>query len=390
MNETVFPLEEFRTRVRNVRAAMAAEGLDALLFVGARNWFRDHYIRYLANYDAPGPLSLMVLPLEGEPTLLIGEEWDLARARAVTWIDDVRADRDLAQAAVDVLREVLRSTKLDTVKLGVAGGEGLGFSALEALPSHVFRGIAGAFPRTDLVEASASLESIRLIRSPREIEVLRQAARIGDAGAQAFYATAREGISERELWTEVWYAMQSAGAQDVHSSIARGPGSFWMHPPSGARLAKGDFISEEFSPRLHGYFSQSNRMCIVGGLTREWRELCRAALEARDTAIQAIKPGAVACEVVEKVAKVVAKSQVGTMDMGGVHRVGQGAGLCLDEAPYLTSASRTVLQEGMTMAVHPIIYVPYIHSLLMLGEYVLVTKDGCEVLTRPQTEILGV
>jgi hypothetical protein len=40
--------------------------------------------------------------------------------------------------------------------------------------------------------------------------------------------------------------------------------------------------------------------------------------------------------------------------------------------------------------VHPIVYVPYLHSLMMLGEYVLVTKDGHEVLTSPQAEILSV
>ena len=365
---------------------MLDEGIDVLLIFGSRQWYRDHYIHYLANYDLPGRPSMIVLPLEDEPALLIGDEWDLERARDKTWISDVRVTSDLARDTV----EALRSRPLGRGKVGIAGGEGYGYSALEAFPSNVYGAIKEAFPTVQMDSASQLVDSIRAIRSPREIEVLRKASRISDIGAEAFYATVREGISERELWTEIWYAMESAGAQDLHVSICRGPGSFWLHPPSSARLSKGDVVSVEFSPRLHGYFSQANKMCIIGGMTREWRELCQMAIEVRDAAIESIQPGVMACKVVENIAKLVAKFQLGTMDIGGAHRLGHGSGPSLDEWPALTSVSQTVLQEGMSLAVHPIVYVPYLHSLFMLGEYVLVTKDGHEVLTTPQAEILTV
>lgn len=386
MIETVFPLEEYQSRVRNVRKAMSRDGFEVLLIFGARQWYRDHYIRYMANYDTPGRPSIMVLPLEDEPALLISDDWDLERAREVTWIQEVSATSDLAGSTV----EVLRSRRLRAGKFGIAGGEGYGYTALEAFPSNIYSAVKEAFSTTQIDGASRMMDNIRAIRSPREIEVLRKASKISDEGAEAFYATVKEGISERDLWTEIWYAMESAGAEDLHTSMCRGPGSFWLHPPSKHRLSKDDFVSVEFSPRYHGYFSQSNKMCIIGGMTREWRKLCRVVLEARDMAIQSIRPGVMACEIVEKIAKLVAGSQVGTMDIGGAHRIGHGSGPSLDEWPYLTSESQTVLQEGMSLAIHPIIYVPYIHSLLMLGEYVLVTKDGYEILTKPQTEVLGV
>jgi Xaa-Pro aminopeptidase len=113
-------------------------------------------------------------------------------------------------------------------------------------------------------------------------------------------------------------------------------------------------------------------------------------VEVRDAAIDLIRPGVIACDIVEKVAKHVAGFQLGTMDIGGAYRLGHGCGPSLDEWPSLNSLSRTVLREGMGLAVHPIIYVPYLHSLFMLGEYVLVTENGHEVLTKRQTEILTI
>ena len=386
MIETVFPLDEYQSRVQKIREAMTGEGMRALLIYGRRQWYLDHYIRYVANYDTPGRPSLILLPLEDEPALLIGDEWDLERAREVTWIEDVRVATDLPSAAVDILT----SRGLSSGKIGVAGAEGMGYAGLEVFPSNVYGAIRKAFPKMELDGASQIMDNIRAIRSPREIEVLRHASRLSDIGADIFYATVREGISERELWTEIWYAMESAGAQDVHCSMCRGPGSFWLHPATDHRLSKGDFVSVEFSPRYHGYFSQSNKMCIIGGMTREWEKLCRLAVEVRDASIALIRPGAVASTIVNEIVELVSGSQVGTMDMGGVHRLGHGSGPCLDEWPALTSKSETILQEGMSLAVHPIIYVPYIHSVLMLGEYVLVTRDGHEVLTTPQTEIFGV
>ena len=386
MIETVFPFEEYRSRVEKIRGVMNGEGLRALLIYGTRQWYLDHYIRYVANYDSPGRPSMILLPLEDEPALLIGDDWDLERARETTWIDDVRVAPDLPGATVDVMA----SRGLSAGKVGIAGAEGMGYSSLEVFPWDVFEAIRKAFPEIVLSDTSRQLDNLRAIRSPREIDVLRQASKISDIGAEAFYATVREGISERELWTEIWYAMESAGAEDAHCSMCRGPGSFWLHPASDQRLSKGDFVSVEFSPRYHGYFSQSNKMCIIGGMTREWDKLCRLALEARDLAIALIRPGAVASKTVNRIVELVSKSQVGTMDMGGVHRLGHGSGPCLDEWPALTSKSDIVLQKDMSLAVHPIIYVPYIHSLLMLGEYVLVTEDGNELLTTPQTEIPGV
>jgi Xaa-Pro aminopeptidase len=86
------PAEEQEGRLRRAREAMAEQGLDALLVYGAAEVNADP-IRYLAGYVHvfPGASSLFILPLEGEPVLLIDQPWHLEEARKMAFVDDVRA-----------------------------------------------------------------------------------------------------------------------------------------------------------------------------------------------------------------------------------------------------------------------------------------------------------
>jgi Xaa-Pro aminopeptidase len=261
----------------------------------------------------------------------------------------------------------------------------MGFSALDTLPVSVteFFGVSGI----EVADIGAAMNGLRAIRSEEELAILRESSRIADIGGRAFLDVVRAGVSEREAWSEAWYAMQRAGAEDVHMTLCCGPRSFWPHPPSDAVFKSGDVVSVELSPRVSGYFSQANRMCFIGEPSREWQELSDLAIEALDVARNAVRPGLEVRQVVERVSKFISRNPLGTMDVGGVHRLGHGCGLAIDEGPFLTSASTEILQPNMTMALHPIVYLPYRHSLLMLGDYVRVTDNVAEALTTAQREI---
>jgi len=375
---------EYAKRLAALRGALEARDLPVAIVQGARNWYRDHAIRYLTGYDSPLAPSLLLVFRDGRaPVLLLRDADDLARARAATRIAEPVGCESLAAALVEQLRE----RRLEPRRIGIAGGECMGFSALDVLPADIARALDQAFPGSELVDVGGDLLASRMVRSDSEIALLREAAHVADIGAEIFLATVRQGVSERDLWSEIWHAMQQAGAEDLHISLCRGPASFWPHPPSDAVFAAGDIVSIELSPRVGGYFSQANRMCFVGEPNREWQDLAALAKAALATAIGAMRPGIAAKEVVASVSRLIGQSPLATMDVGGVHRIGHGCGISLDEGPFLTSASTISLRPNMTMACHPIIYLPYRHSLLMLGDYVRITEDGAEVLTRPQSTI---
>jgi Xaa-Pro aminopeptidase len=382
-SSSVFPREEFVERRKRTREALGRRNVDTLLVLSERNWYRDHAIRYLTGYDCPtSPTLLLLLPLEGASTLIVGTPAEAERAASFAGVETVRVAADGVAAALDWKRV---QPKLQ--RLGIAGGECMGFSALDVLPRRISRAVHTVHPGLELVDVGGALLELRAVRSERELTVLRKAAVIANIGADAFFATMRAGVTERDLWSEIWYVMQRAGADDVHMSLCCGPRSFWPHPPSDAAFEPGDIVSVELSPRVDGYFSQSNRMCFVGSDSREWRELSSLATDALRVAVGAMRPGIPARDVVAQVSAFVGKTQLATMDIGGVHRIGHGCGLCVDEGPFLSSSSATELQPNMTIALHPIMYLPYRHSMLMLGDYVRIANDGVEVMTSPQTEI---
>jgi Xaa-Pro dipeptidase len=379
---TVFPPEEFSDRRSRTLQAFEHQNIDAVLVLAERNWYRDHAIRYLTGYDCPLSPTFLLLTLQGDPTIVVSARDEATRVSERFGIPHVEHAREPLDAVIDWL------TKQGTLRrLGICGGECMGFSALDVLPSTLDVALHKHFPDLQLIDVGETLLSMRSVRSEREIAVLREAAKLSDIGADAFFATMRAGLSERDLWSEIWYAMQRAGADDVHMSLCCGPRSFWPHPPSDAVFAPGDIVSVELSPRVEGYFSQSNRMCFVGTDNREWRELSDLAVEARAVALSAMRSGVMARGVVAQVSAFVGKTQLATMDVGGVHRIGHGCGLCVDEGPFLSSSSASELVTDMTMALHPIMYLPYRHSMLMLGDYVRITAAGAEVMTTPQSHI---
>jgi len=380
-SSVVFPPEEFAERLLRSRQVFSDRDVDAVVVLAERNWYRDHAVRYLTGYDCPISPTVLLLPMQGDLVLIVESGEEAERAPDVSTVQDVRYAQDAFAAALDW---IAASPKLR--RLGVAGGECMGFSALDVLPRDFGAQLRG-FPAIEVVDVGGDLAGLRAIRSEREVAALRQVSRLADVGAEAFLATMRAGVSERDLWSEIWYAMQCAGADDVHMSLCCGPRSFWPHPPSDAVFMPGDIVSVELSPRVSGYFCQSNRMCFVGTEGREWRELSRLATDALAIAVAEIRQGIAARDVVKHVSAFVDKTQLATMDVGGVHRIGHGCGICIDEGPFLTSSSATELQTNMTMALHPIMYLPYRHSMLMLGDYVRVSDRGAEVMTKPQREI---
>jgi Xaa-Pro dipeptidase len=377
-----FPPEEFRNRRSRALRAFENHNIDAVLVIAERNWYRDHAIRYLTGYDCPVSPTYLLVTLQGDPTIVVSAPDEAMRASERFGIQHVDCAREPKDAVVDWLA---KQGKLR--RLGICGGECMGFSAIDVLPKALDEELQKHFPYLQLVDVGGTLLSLRAVRTEREIAVLREAAKLSDIGADTFLATMRAGVSERELWSEIWYAMQREGADDVHMSLCCGPRSFWPHPPSDAVFATGDIVSVELSPRVEGYFSQSNRMCFVGADSREWRELSELAVGARKIALSAMRSGVMARDVVADVSAFVGKTQLATMDVGGVHRIGHGCGLCVDEGPFLSSASTSILATDMTMALHPIMYLPYRHSMLMLGDYIRITDGGAEVMTTPQTYI---
>ena len=185
--------DEYQSRLRRVREALAAARLDAL--VAYANKTHPGHVRYLSGYEPRLGIhdSAVCVVTPERCTLLTNASFDRPTKR--TWMKEVVVTSDYAAAIADVIPNDARC-------IGVAG--------FRALPAPVYIGLREQFMNAQIEDASELLLALRQIKTPAEIDLLREASRITDAGGRAFLEWARPGISERELQAQVEAALKRA------------------------------------------------------------------------------------------------------------------------------------------------------------------------------------
>jgi Xaa-Pro aminopeptidase len=116
---------------------------------------------------------------------------------------------------------------------------------------------------------------------------------------------------------------------------------------------------------------------VTGKVTSEFETIYRTVLLAQERAIAAIRPGVRGHDVDAEARSVIEQAGFGRFFD---HGVGHGLGMELHESPRLRKQSETILQPGMIVTVEPGIYLPDWGGI-RIEDDVLVTSDGCEVLT---------
>ncbi len=258
--------------------------------------------------------------------------------------------------------------------LDPVGGAGRAFAALLDGPRLAID--AGAFPAAlvrdlDWVDATDALSRERVVKDPDEIEAIRASIAVCDAGQAAARSGARPGMSELDLWAHVRGALERAagGRIPVLADLVSGPRTTEVGGPPGSRiLAEGDIVLCDLVPRVAGYWGDSCASFVVGEPTDAAREAHERVRDALAQVVAAIRPGAVAGEL-DALAR-------GSLDFP--HHTGHGLGTTAHEEPRLVPSSPMVLEEGMVVAIEP---GSYAGLGLRLEQVVLVTADGCEILS---------
>src|SRR5262245_40671897 len=165
---------EYQTRLERARAATAAAGLDAL--VAYANKTHPGHVRYLTGYETRLGIhdSAACLVTPGRAALLTNASFDRPQTR--TWLEEVVVTADYAAEIARLFPGPVRA-------VGIAG--------FPALPAPVYLGLRERLPAAELRDASGLVLALRQVKSPAEIALLREAARITDAGGRAFLEWAR-------------------------------------------------------------------------------------------------------------------------------------------------------------------------------------------------------
>ena len=386
----LFTPEEFRDRIKRARELMAQQRIDALLVSQPQN------IIYLTGYRTNLFVSnfrpyLAIIPLEGEPTLLM-PLLELGVAEELSWIDDIRAwgpdlGTDLtrnmyAPDALTSAKKVIEEKKLTKARIGVELGMGqrLGMSVDQ------FEQLKGMIPDATFVDATPIFWKVRAKKSPKEIEYLREANRITDKGYEAVLGIARAGVTERELQACMGETFMREGSDySGFIIINSGKERYKMMNPwaTDRKLEKGDMCIFDFGAVYNNYWSDLTRGFFVGEASKRQREFYEISKEATALTAAAVKPG-VTCEAVDAVAERFIEEKGYRRYM--MHRTGHSIGVEVHEIPSVGAGEKTVMEPGMVFAIEPGIYDFSIGSF-RVEDIVTVTKDGMEYLSNCEREL---
>jgi Xaa-Pro aminopeptidase len=361
--------QEFENRLAIVRRAMRHQGLDTLLVYdsGRHNFLRMNYVAYLTDFISIGPETILLLPVDDSPSLFLSPAWDIPRAQEESAFGDVRLFNEIWPRL-----EKLRGNT------GLAGRE--------AMHAGLHDEIVRALERTP-VNAKDIIENMARRKSGFELERLRRAAAIADAGVQALHDEARPGLKEYELAAIVEHRMRFLGAEDNFGMVVANSHNQALHPPTDRVVQPGDIIIGEITPCIGGLFVQICRTMVLGAPSPVVREKYAILKTAMGLGMDAAKTGARASAIAAVINRTLIDAGYEAYCRPPFMRVrGHGLG-CGSSAPgSLEDGNQTELEEGMTFIIHPNQYLPET-GYLTLGDTVAMTETKAESLMKSSWDI---
>lgn len=371
-----FPQSEYDGRLKRVREGMAGMGVDALVIYGAPGE-DDASARWLTNFSTFGGPQAVVVPPEGDPWLFCSRNLHGEPMHSLywqTWVKEAHpaaaGDGPAAKAA-----ELLADTRAKTI--GVVGWESIPRSWAEAL--------ARGLPDRELVSATAMLIELRSIKSPLEIEKLRQASLVAGKALKAAIEASRPGVSEHQVTGIAHQVIFGLGAEGLafDTAVAAGPRAGLKHSVPTSRLMQtGDMVFIDIGAKVDGYHSDLSRTFVIGEPSDEQRRFLATAERMFQLWLDEARPGSVVPELKRKCQEIAyaAGFVEEHMPMGQGH----GLGTAVWEMPWFSFEAAQVLQEGMVFALEPML-VRLGFGTAVVEDTMLVTKSGVVALSGQPT-----
>ncbi len=369
--------ETYVRRIERFLKGAKEKEIESLFFYS--NVWRREDSRYLAGFNFLGPFNVLLITPDGKVRMGVSCPSDFRKAKEeLPWLEEVILETpDMGQIA--------RAWE----KTGIHGT--MGVSGLDLLPIRLLEQLQKSFPGLALVSITDMVNQIRLIKSSDELDCVRRSAALGDKAYETFLESVRDGRNAYEIMADVERTVKQGGAEDNFMIIGVGGVDVMaMAPPTDRVPIKGDQVLTEITPYIEGYCAQICRTCVKGKPTRAQLKGFDIFLKSEEEAIKIMKPGVSVAEVAKAQNDVFRTHGFGDYVTVQYTRTrGHGLGLWQSEPPIINEESKAVLKENMVLIVHPNTYMPGV-GYLVVGETVVVTKDGVEILTKADRTLRAV
>lgn len=373
-------LDEARTRTVTLQARMLDLGIQRAVFTD------ESSIAYLAGFWGYlgiefGRPSMLVIDAKEAP-VVITPLMESEMVGAMTWVEDVRTWEDSGQRTWGrALAEIL-GNKPDEI-----------WVERHSIPAIVRNHLDETYPGVPIKDISPVLGVMRMIKSPFEIQVMKEAGQIAGAMMAAAHLSVQAGTQEYEsalavieagsrkaatfLTDKGWERFISPMIHNLQIMQSGKDTSMVHRRASVRRYQRADPVYFCFCnlAQFKQYKLGFDRMFHIGEVEDAAARVQEAAIDAQQAAIATIRPGVEAQEVAAAANDIYAERGYETG-----YRTGRSIGVAYLEAPELKTGDTTVLQPGMTFAVDGGISIDGV-TAGRIGDSVVVTETGFDYLT---------
>jgi Xaa-Pro dipeptidase len=350
---------EIERRYAAVREAAAGDGLDAVVVSGSEYTGFEGAVRYVSGFRILHRYAYVVLPVEGEPSIVFPREARWVGDHSEVWIED----KVFAERPGEWIRERARDWK----RIGVYGLD-------YVMAVRDYRALAEG--SAELVTWDQGFDLARAVKSDEELELVRESFRINEEGFWAVLAAYAVGRSEAELMGEAERVFSAAGTyrttMDMVLTGTGGAAGPEFKFPSARRIGHDDLLLyglEVAGPG--GHWVEFSRPICAGMPSRETLAAMGAYLEYFEAAKRTMREGSTAHDVHTAVSKPF-------LDRGFTlgHVTGHSIGMTMIEFPRIGEGIDIELRAGMVVSMHPHAITPDERTCLYMQDTWLVTKDG--------------
>ncbi|MGG3626281.1 Xaa-Pro peptidase family protein [Bacillus gobiensis] len=352
-------------RIEKISNWLKNQGADCAFIHSKENVF--YLTGFLTN---PHERVMGVFLFPDEEPFFLCPNMEVEQARTAGWNHQIIGYGD-HENPWHLVKIELEKRKL-AIEAAAIETEEISYARAEALKS-VFSG-------AEFVSVDGKLKEERLVKDKREIEILREAAKLADYGVEVGVSAVKAGVSEMDVLAKIEFELKKKGIQDMSFStmVLFGEKSGKPHGNPGLeQLKEGYFVLFDLGVVFEGYCSDITRTFTYKHMDEKQNDIYNTVLHAETSALKMCKPGVRIGDLDKKAREIIEESGYGDYFP---HRLGHGLGISVHEYPSITHTNDLLLEKGMAFTIEPGIYLPEVGGV-RIEDDILITNDGFETMT---------
>ncbi len=369
------PEDEFCRRLGAIRAGMKERGVDLLLVYGD-SWKYGN-LAYVSHFIPKNRGALAVIPMEGEPALVIQEpSRNNPFSTTLTWIQEVHSVGKFAQG----VGEALKVRSLKPKRLGVVSVE-------QQLNIREWRELGKLFEGVEWRDLGDHFNTLRRVKSEVELTLLRQTIRILEEALAVFRKSGNPGQKEYEIAAEIERAARRQGVEDFRLLLARsGQPEIGLRPAGDSPLKKGEAILVLAAASYQRYWAELGQTFCLGRPPDDVVKSYDVATGAFRRLVEGTRAGVSPAATTACLNEV---SSPGARDSLQAYGLGNGFGLDLCEEPVLGKEGNAVISHGMALTLRACFTGKECGGALISRPY-MVAQSGLEALSQVDENLVTI